>query len=290
MLTSWMFFALIGSLFQAAFIETNRIFKADARLLNFWHVVMVLVLFIPLIPYMTWPADRMFYALALMISVGMALSMQVLFALARNHNGRVSSMYMPLEVVFTYGLWFTFYPEAMDAYRGHEYLQTGVFLAFCLFSISLLLIRRSDIGWSAFMAVIPVAIFFALRGVFSKIALDGAGLDVISYSLTFTFVVYLGILPLSAALVKVNGGFDRMAPFPPIKAGFVCALFALLSFVFYVIGVTQAANPAYVTMIFMMVPVWLLILHIMTGVKDDASPWAGTVMIAGAMVLIWFVA
>ncbi len=288
MVASWVLFAFIGSLFQAAFVETNRIFKADARLLNFWHVVLVLVLFVPLIPYMIWPAERSFYLLAMLVAFGMGISMQILFSLARQHNGRVSSMYLPLEVVVAYGLWFAFYPPAMELYQADPYRQTGIFLAFCLFSISLLLIRRNDIGWNAFMAVIPVAIFFGLRAVFSKIAMLDAGGDVIGYTLSFTFLIYLGILPLAYGLLLANGGFKKAAPFPPIKPAIFCAIFALVSFICYTIGVTLAANPAYVAMIFMMVPVWLLLLHIVTGVRDDASPWAGTVMIAGAAILVWF--
>lgn len=289
-LPGWILFALLGSLFQAAFVETNRIARADARLLNFWHVIMVLVLFVPLTPYMAWPDDTSFYALALAVSVGMGISTQILFALARAHNGRVSSMYMPLEVVVAYGLWFAFYPPAMEAYQFDSYRQTGVFLAFCLFSISLLLIRRNDIGWNAFMAVIPIAIFFGLRAVFSKIAMMGAGEDIIGHTLSFTFIVYLGIVPLAYLLILANGGFARAAPVPPFKAGFLCAFFALAAFLCYTLGVTLASNPAYVVMTFMLVPVWLLLLHIVTGVRDDASPWAGTVMIAGAAVLIWFAA
>ncbi len=291
MIASWMFFALVGSLFQAAFVETNRVFRADARLLNFWHVVLVLVLFIPLIPYMAWPDDRIFYALAIVVAFGMGISMQILFTLARHHNGRVSSMYMPLEVVVTYGLWFAFYPPAIEVYQADPYIQTGIFLAFCLFSMALLLIRRNDIGWNAFVAVIPVAVFFGLRAVLSKIAmLVGAETDIVGHTLTFTFVIYLAILPLAAFLLKANGGFAKRAALPPLKAGFLCAIFSLLSFLCYMMGVNLAANPAYVVMMFMMVPVWLLLLHILTGVKDEASPWAGMVMIAGAAVLIWFVA
>lgn len=286
----WMMFALAGSLFQAAFVETNRIFKADARLLNFWHVVMVLVLFVPLVPYMAWPSGKLFYMLAFLVAFGMGISMQILFNLARNHNGRVSSMYLPLEVLVAYGLWFAFYPEAMDVYRGDNYTQTGIFLAFCLFSISLLLLRRSDIGWNTFMAVIPVAIFFGLRAVFSKIAMFDAGADVIGHSLSFTFLIYLGILPLAAFLLHADGGFGKKHAFPPLRAGFLCAIFALASFVCYVIGVSQAANPALVAMVFMLVPVWLLIFHLLIGFKDDANPWAGMFMIAGAVVLIYFVA
>lgn len=291
MIASWMFFALVGSLFQAAFVETNRVFRADARLLNFWHVVLVLVLFIPLIPYMAWPEQRSFYVLAVIVAFGMGISMQILFSLARHHNGRVSSMYMPLEVVMTYGLWFAFYPPAIEVYQADPYKQTGIFLAFCLFSISLLLIRRNDIGWNAFIAVIPVAVFFGLRAVLSKIAmLVGAESDIVGHTLTFTFIIYLAILPLAGFLLMANGGFAKRAPLPPLKAGFLCAVFSLLSFLCFMMGVNLAANPAYVVMMFMMVPVWLLLLHILTGVKDDASPWAGMVMIAGAAVLIWFVA
>ena len=288
MIASWVFFAFIGSLFQAAFVETNRIFKADARLLNFWHVVLVLLLFVPLLPYMTWPQDRGFYVMAFLVAFGMGISMQILFALARQHNGRVSSMYMPLEVVVAYGLWFAFYPPAAELYQADPYRQTGIFLAFCLFSIAILLIRRNDTGWNALMAVIPVALFFGLRAVFTKIALLDAGAQVISHTLTFTFLIYLGILPLAYALLLANGGFRKASSFPPLKPAILCAIFALASFVCYTAGVALAANPAYVAMIFMMVPVWLLLLHILTGVRDDASPWAGTVMIAGAAILVWF--
>lgn len=289
-MTSWLLFALIGSVFQAAFIETNRVFKIEARQLNFWHVLILLGLFIPLFPYMVWPADSGFYIFALMIAIGMAISMQILFNLARHHNGRVSSMYMPLEVVVAYGLWFAFYPPAMEVYRHDLAAQGGIFIAFCLFSISLLLLRRSDMGWSAFMAVIPVAVFFGLRAVFSKIALLDAGEDVFGQTLTFTFVTYLGILPVSAFLLQMNGGFRRFPPMPSLKAGFLCAVFALASFLCYLMGVSLAANPALVVMMYMLVPVWLLLLHILIDVRDDASPGAGMGLIAGAMVLIWFMA
>lgn len=290
MITSWMFFALVGSLFQAGFVEANRIFRVDARLLNFWHVVAILVLFIPLIPYMSWPDERSFYWLAMAVAFGMAISMQILFGLARRHNGRVSSMYLPLEVAITYGLWFALYPTTAEIYNYNPMLQNATFLAFCLFSMSLLMIRRNDIGWSAFIAVIPVAIFFAVRTVFSKIALTDIGDDMIGHTLSFTFLIYLGVLPIAGLLLKFNGGFSKTASLPPIKASIICAFLALLSFVFYMLGVTLAPNPAFITMIFMLVPVWLLLVHILTGVEDDASPWAGMVMIIGGMVLIWFTA
>lgn len=289
-LSSWILFAVLGSLFQAAFVETNRIARVDARVLNFWHVAMVLVLFIPLIPYMAWPEDRTFYAFALAVSMGMGISTQILFGLAKSHNGRVSSMYMPIEVLVVYGLWFAFYPPSMEIYQHDPMAKTAIFLSFCLFSASLLLIRRNDIGWNAFMAVLPVALFLGLRAIFAKIAMMDAGADIIGHTLSFTFIVYVGILPLAAALVMANGGFARAAPIPPFKSGFLCAFFALGSFICYTLGVTLASNPAYVIMVFMMVPVWLLLLHVISGVQDDASPWAGMLMIAAAAVLIWFTA
>lgn len=290
MFTSWMFFGLLGSLFQAAFVETNRVFKVEARQLNFWHVLIILVLFIPLLPYMDWPSDSSFYIFALTIAIGMAISMQILFNLARHHNGRVSGMYMPLEIVVAYGLWFAFYPEAMSVYRGDPVAQGGIFMAFCLFSLSMLMLRRNDAGWGAFLAVLPVAVFFGLRAVFSKIALMDAGENLLGQTLTFTFIIYLGILPISAFLLQANGGVRRLTTLPSLKAGFLCAIFALAAFLCFLMGVNLAANPALVIMMFMLAPVWLMLLHILIDVRDDASPWAGIGLIAGAMILIYTVA
>jgi drug/metabolite transporter (DMT)-like permease len=71
-----------------------------------------------------------------------------------------------------------------------------------------------------------------------------------------------------------------------LKYGGWAAFGSTLGQTCYFIALMLAPNPAYVSMVALLAPVWLLIYHRVAGIKDDASPVAGTVLVLSAFLLM----
>ena len=92
--------------------------------------------------------------------------------MAAKHNGRVGSMWRPISIFVAFILWIGFFPETATEYM-EDPTSLGLILAsFALIIFSIVLIRKNDIGWRAFLIMAPIGVLYGVVAVLSKYVLD----------------------------------------------------------------------------------------------------------------------
>ena len=282
----WFIFAVLHSVFQAGFNELNRIYKIDSWQLNFLHGLFSFLLLSPAIifiwPLVTWHLVGAAFIIASFITVGS----QAQIFMSAQHNGRVSSMWRPVSIFVAFIFWIGLFPETAKSYMEDPKSLTLILVSFALIIFSIVLIRRNDIGWRAFLLIGPIGVLYGLTAVISKYALDGE--QTFMQALSFTLIVYFFMLLFSLGAMIAKGKVDRDLLSPVnVKAGILISIASVVSYIFIVLSFVEAPNPAFANVIGSLSPVWIMVYHRFVGIKDNASPIAGLVMIFAAVILLF---
>ena len=281
----WFAFALLHSVFQAVFNELNRSFKIDSWQLNFLHCAFSMVLLLPVLLFGMPSISSTLFAAALVIASILTIGCQSQIYMAAKHNGRVGSMWRPISIFVAFVLWIGFFPETAKEYMEDPLALNLILISFALIIFSIVLIRRNDIGWRAFLIMAPIGVLYGLIPVISKYVLDPdqAFIQVLSFSL----LVYFFMFVFSSAALVAKGKFDRtLFSASNVKIGLAISAASVLAYIFIVLSVVWSPNPSFPSVVGSLSPVWIMVYHHFIGVKDDASPIAGLVMIISSILLV----
>lgn len=281
---TWLVYAVLISFTAAAFSEANRIFKMDGFRLNFWRSLVAVVLVFPATLFVEWPMFGWFYAAVLFNGIALIIASTLKFNAAAKHNGRVASLFMPVKVFFAFFLWLAISKQALADQMANPWQFAGIMGTFVLAAGALFLMRRNDVGWQAFLYVAPVGVLFAVTDVVVKLLSEGQ--DPLEMSVIYVFLSFLVAMVLSGLFLIVRHSPDKeLLPPKMFRAAFIIGILGAVTFTLFLLGVIHAPNPAYVTAVAMLSPVWLMFYHKLRGIKDDASPFAGFLLVASAITL-----
>lgn len=283
----WILLAVMAGVFFAVHSEVNKHFKIDGFVLNCVQSFFTVVLLIPFIGIMEWPSNPTYYLIVLLCAASGVVSMMALYNLAAKQSGRVACLYQPISVVLTFCLWLMI-DAAQRSFLFAEPLRLVVIvLGFILFGLSLQFIRKNDVGWQALLAVIPIAVLFSVGIILTKLFLD-QGNAPFNISLNFVFLISAAMLVFSTpVMVSQHIKSPKVITRHSLLAGFIVAIFHTISWVLFNMAIILSPNPAYVSMMDGLIPVWFMLYYRMRNIQDDASPKAG-LLIALAAIMILF--
>ena len=281
----WFSLGLLYSVFQACFNELNRIYKIDSWQLNFLHCLFATLVLSPCVlfvsSYLSWVLIAASMVLASFITIGC----QAQIFMSATHNGRVGSIHRPISIFVAFIFWIGFFPETAAPYMEDKVSLTLILSSFVLIIFSVVLIRKNDIGWNALLIMAPVGVLYGFAAVISKYVMDGE--QTLMQALTFSFVTYFFMMVFSmlAAFSKKKLSRELLSPFY-LKAGLAIGLSSVIAYVLMLLSIVYAPNPAFTSVIGSLAPVWIMIYHRFVGLKDEASPMVGLVMIAASILLV----
>ena len=160
----------------------------------------------------------------------------------------------------------------------------GVLVSFIIFMFSIQFIRKNDAGWAALLAVIPIAVLYSVMSVISKIALE-QGSSLLDISLNFVFLCNVFMFLISLPLYYSQNRSQFIPDKILISAGSV-AFFHTVSWVFACVAIILTPNPAYVSVVTGLGPIWFMIYYKLRNIEDDASPLAGLMMAFAALLIL----
>lgn len=286
----WMLLALAAAVVLAVQVEANRHFNCDGLRLNFWRAIFTSALFLPLSFFVEWPSDPLIYALAVLNGVGGVFTCALLFNLAARRQSRVSSLYSPLATLTSLLLWVAISSDEQQRILMHPLAGLMVVFALGLAAVGLSRFRANDISWGAFIAVLPVGLFYGLTDVLSRVVLSGY--DMIPVIIVFGFVTSLINVAVNAAALSYKR-LPHSADKQLLRAAGALALTSLMFMLTLTPALLLAPSPAYPGFFLMTMPVMLLVYHRINHVSDDADWRAALLIVAGAVIAslqgIWFV-
>ena len=289
---TWFFWAVAASIAAAVLAEINRIFRQDAQLLNAWRSIVSTVLLACAIPFMQWPdfdTHKSFYIVSAVDGAVMAIGMILMFQLAQQKSGRVTSMILPMAAVGAYITWWMIAPEDRPDLVHEPLKVAAAVFSLLLITLSLQKIRGNDSSWESFMIVLPVGIAFGVIDALTKKVMGGEiNLYAVSLSYTLFSSLICSFVAWGATLRAREGGrivqtFDAELLWAGFWAGFWTALMFLAS----TFAVTMAENPTYAGIFMAMTPIWLYLYNHFRGIHDSTSPIASLLIMLGAVGLLF---
>jgi hypothetical protein len=282
----WVLFGLLSTLAAAVIPEINRRVKLNPHQLNFWRSLTASIMMLPALPWMYWPEPSVFYLAVFCYASFVLVGMIIILTMAARHNGRVASMFMPVKIFAAFILWILVEPGAWGEFISSP-ARAWIIGFSCLIMIGCMqALRANDNGFKAFLAVAPVGVMYAVVDIASRIGI--APYDLLPATLTFMFLSYvLSTFMTGAVLAALNPEDEKMFSMKALKAGTAIGFVHIVLLFGATMCVILAPNPAYYSLIQMLLPVFLMAYHKLIGLPDDASPKVGLIMVAAAMLMIW---
>ena len=281
----WAIFGIFHSIFRAIFAEVNRVYNVDSWQLAFWHASVAVLILLPCIPFMDWPADVNFYLAAILVALILAVGVVIQLNLSAEKKGRVSSIAIPLEAIAAALIWLAVGDYMIDYYAQNPVMTVSVVSAFILASVALFFLRTTDITWQAFLVVAPVGVTYAVAGVVTKLVIPTA--HVVPAALSFVLMNYVVMTIVIGLVVLLKGRANAgMYGGPMVRAGVMTGIFSAMAYLTFVMSVVYAPNPGYTSLLAALVPVWLMWYHELRMEEDRAKPLAGLLIVASIIMLI----
>jgi len=286
----WLPLAVLSSFITAQNVEINRRARQDGYRLHLWRMGFASLVWLPLAVLLPeWPRDGMFYAAAMFAGVGMLIGFTIQNDLANRHNGRVAILHMPMKAVLVFAAWAVIDPVARRHVMDNPLVTLGVLGCLAVMVASLAEFRKHDVSWHSLKAVMPIVVVYATGDILARSVMHGG-------PLVERMLVFLSVMTLTScgvALLIWPWRTNRELPLlsrPLVRAGAHAALGSLVNQACFFSALVLAPSPAYASMIALLAPVWLLVYHRLARIPDNANPFAGTVMVAAAIVLMVLVA
>lgn len=288
----WLWFALASSLITAQNVEMNRRLGQEGFRLNMWRMAMAALFWLPLAALQPWPdfaQHGLFYIAAIFSGAAVMVGFTIQTELSHRHNGRVAVLHLPLKAVAVFVIWAMLDPASATRYLENPLKVAGILVCLGIMSGALFAFRRNDVSMQSLKAVMPIVLLYTAGDLFARHALTSGDLQQ-------TLVVFLFLMSLSSAVVSVLMLPWRPKPELPLwhprllRAAGWASLAGTLNQILFFAALALGKNPAYVSMIALLAPVWLLIYHRVANIPDNASPVAGTAIVLAAMTLMYLVA
>lgn len=282
----WLFAAVAHSIFAACNAEINRIFQQEPFRLNLMRTAIATLVWLPLALVQPWPTDQLFYVTAVFSGVAIVFGNLVLNDLSMRMSGRVAALHIPLKAILVFAAWPLIDDAAWVHMTQEEPWQVGIGLLFFAIMVAALnAMRRNDASWSALKVLVPVILFYTVADIAARLQLEHENFGQL-------LVVYLFVAMSVSVVFSILLLPFRPHPERPLvsrklfQAAGWAATISMLNHVCFFIALTLAPNPAYVSMLGLMAPAWLMMYHRAFRIKDDASPWAGMVLVLGSIGLL----
>lgn len=281
----WLAAAIGSSLLSAQNVEMNRRAKQEGFRLNLWRTALAAIFWLPLALVQDWPTEPLFYAAAVFGGLVLIVGFTIQTDLAVKHNGRVAILHMPLKAVAVFAVWHLIDREALHHVIDYPLKTLGILVCLGIMIAALFSFRKHDVSWSSFKAVLPIVVLYSMGDLFTRMVVSPE-------NLSETLVVFLFVLSATSALASALLLPWRPQPQLPLitpglmRAGGWAAFGGTMNQVLFFIALVMGPGPSYVSMVALLAPVWLLAYHRLAGIKDDASPVAGMVVVGASIIIM----
>ncbi|MCP5405506.1 MAG: hypothetical protein H6922_04720 [Pseudomonadaceae bacterium] len=253
---TWVLLSLVFSVFGAVIISYNHVFKIDGRELVIWRSLGILPLAVAAWWWLPWPTEWWFYAISVGLGVASMVGDVLLMNAAAAHGGRLSSMYVPMKMLWVFALWVVVDPASAAPLLEAPWKLAVVLGCFGLAAYGIGHIRRNDVSVKALLAVVPVALIFGVEDVIEKYVLPGppaSAEEMVGATLAMLSVMFLvAALPAMVWL----GGFPRWNT-RTVLASVGFGVLLMVGIGILLVAFVLSPNPGYVGAITALSTVWL---------------------------------
>jgi hypothetical protein len=281
----WIPYALATSLMMTAFGQANAHFRLEGLLLNLCRGATPVLLMLPFVPLIDFPAAWEFYALTALNGFIISFSDARIFdAVARFGNGQVLRL-QPLVLVLVFFVWLPLDMQHTARLLANPLVALGIVAVLGVACVSLFSMTRTRVTLEALYYVLPVILATGLVDPINKLTtryshgLSGAA----SYAIFTSLFVFLFLVPRIA-----SGGIVMRDVMKPryIGYGFIVGALSIGLNLAKNLAMASAPNPAFVTAIIYCSGIWATIYARVRGIPDEHNIPAAVVFIFSAIALM----
>lgn len=256
----WWLWALCSSVLAGMMIYANQIFKMPSSLMMTYRGAVQSFILLLLFPFFEMPSDPWFWILGTIQGFLIAYCDKKTFLCSRLYGGEIVGSIKPYVIAFVFILWLVIRPQQM-AEMLQEPKKFGLIIL-CLGAIvfSLRSICKGRVGKEAFLALLPallVSVFVDTNNKYITTLGASAGLASSIFYYCWITAFFSGL----PNLTKFLRHRDWRLAFAPryIAGGFLVIFCSLGGNLFKNTAMYYAANPAYVSAVMSLYPVWIII-------------------------------
>ncbi len=287
---TWIIPALIFSFIRASFTMINEWAKLPGTVMLVWRGFWPFIIMTPVMWFIDMPQNPLFYLYVACNAVFAAVTDARNFESASRFGGGVTLRLQPVSLVLVFLGWLAISPEQRALVLSHPYHMMGIIVCLALGAYALSHLRHCTVSKQAFIYLLPIICMSPLVDIFNKLSMDSVGTwhAVVTYIwFQSGFMAVLAILFLGFKQKKNLESVTRIS-----KHHLVFGM--LVAFILILGGLTKGtammltSNPAYVTAIAMIAPIWATLFYKAIGKKEEANVTMGLafVVCVAAMLLI----
>lgn len=283
----WILLALLFSFTSAVFSGINRTFKIEGFRLNFYRMFFSLMMLVPITLFIDFPKSPWFYLAAISHGLSMVVGTAVVLNMARTHNGRVATMYIPVQIFATFLLWLVVSADARAIYFSDPSYFLYILFPFALMSWSLFSLRKADAGFKAFLQIAPIGMMYAFADIIAKLSTPDTSF---LQNFAYLYVVFTTGLFCATPFLFISN--LRIRPEEPlfvpeiVKPAFLLAITGLVSFMLFLTALQFSPNPAFVIAIGTLTPIWIMLYNKYADIPDDGDKSTALLMVISAIMLV----
>ena len=254
----WWIAALISSLFTAIYIYSSQIFKMPASLFMVYRGLGAGLVMLPLIPFFPVIHEPYFYVFVVAQGLWAAYLDNRFFHAVGKFGAEMTSAIQPLSIGVTFIFWLIIYPYQIILLIHNMWRCLGIILCLTGITVTILQLRKSKIGFHAFIYLLPCLFMTTGSDILNKQAMffgkENLSSAVFYYILIMSIIMgianlwaYLRVYKPSLIWKKKN-----------LKHGVILVIWAILSLAAKNVAMAKTFNPSYVAAIIYTYPMLII--------------------------------
>ncbi|HCK32992.1 MAG TPA: hypothetical protein DHW10_05550 [Rhodospirillaceae bacterium] len=282
----WAFAGLIASGMAATMMLVQEKQKAEGFALAAWNKMTICLLLIIPALYIGFPHNPEFYLYTAATAIIYAISDVIFFNLVSRSGAGVVSRILPLNVIFIFVAWLPFDPDLVSHYLSNPWQTTGIVMALTGAAFSAAVLKKCEFSWDA----IKYGWFIIVAGVAGSVLLKKAmvGIDPMQAAISFVPIQAAMMVACWAIYYTVRRPIPAKTLFSKesIKAGGIIGCITTIMVTANVYGIAVAENPAYMSALFHLSSVFVILYYRLIKHKEVANVKAGMGVVFCAVALI----
>ncbi len=289
---SWVGLSMGSAVTAAIMPIMHEKIRAERLSMLFWLRTVMLLISLPILCFLGWPVDPVFYVATFVTAFIWAYADLSSFRATEEFGAGAITRLIPLNVLVTFMMWIVIDPDVLYSYLDDPLRGLGVVAAMCGAVFFAMRMQRNPVSRHALRSLGPVILMSGMGVVFAKIALDhyGAGSSIHSAVFGYMAVQAFFMILIFGALEAVWHPVPRavFAGRVAIQTGILMGINSIAHMIFKGYAYQIVENPAYVSVIILTTPLWVLLYYRLVRKQNVGDMASGFLVVACAALLVYF--
>ncbi len=270
----WWLLAVFSGMITGVMIYTNQIFQMPSSLVMVYRGILQSILLLPFFFFFEFPQDPIFWFLVMLQGLLVAYSDNRTFLCSKLYGGEIAGAIKPYVIIFVFILWLILRPAQFFEFLDEPVKFGIIILCFMAIIGSLRLICKGNVSKAAFLLMLPALINSSFIEVNNKyITTLGAATSLSSAIFYYCWMTaFFSGLPNLIRFLRSHD-WHMIIEKRNMKGGLIIILCILAGNILKNTAMFYTPNPAYVSAIIALYPIWIILWNNFYYRRKDAEKY-----------------